>query len=72
MPFVSASALPKLRTPAIQDSDTRNPVEVAGNSIVFTPSEMELNRFYFVELNGEPYLYRRIDSSEVEIYGLAD
>ena len=68
MAFVSAGSLPKLRTSAIQDSDTRNPVEVAGDSVVFTPNEMKMNEFYPVELNGARYLYRRIGASEVEIW----
>ena len=72
MAFVRASAIPKPRTLSVWDSDVRNPVDVAGSSVVFTPDEMEMNRFYFVELNGAPYLYRRIDAGEVEIYGLAD
>ena len=72
MAFISTNALSKPRSLLTADSDVRNPVEVADNSIVFTPNEMEMNRFYFVELNGAPYLYRRIDAGEVEIYGLAD
>lgn len=72
MAFISARSLPKLRTSAIQDSDTRNPVEVVGDSVVFTPNEMKINEFYPVELNGARYLYKRISSGEVEVYGLAD
>ena len=72
MAFVSARSLPKLRTSAIQDSDMRNPVEVAGDSVVFIPNEMEMNKYYLAELNGAPYLYRRVSSGEIEVYGLAD
>ena len=53
-------------------SDTQSPVFVTGNSIVFNPSEMEMNKYYLAELNGAPYLYRRVSSGEVEVYGLAD
>ena len=55
-----------------RSSQPNPPVFATGDSIVFTPNEMELNRFYFVELNGAPYLYRRVDAGEVEIYGLDD
>lgn len=48
------------------------PVEVVGDSIVFNPKSMTLGRFYVVELEGKPYLYRRVSETEVEVYGLAD
>ena len=48
------------------------PVEVVGDSIVFRPKSMTLGRFYVVELEGKPYLYRRVSETEVEVYGLAD
>ena len=38
------------------NTGTRSPVSVTGNSIVFTPQEMEMNKYYLVELNGTPYL----------------
>jgi len=47
-------------------------VEVRGESIHYNIKKMELNKFYFVELKGEPYLYRKISDHEVEIYGEAD
>ena len=46
--------------------------EVVGDSIVFNPKSMTLGRFYVVELEEKPYLYRRVSETEVEIYGLAD
>ena len=48
------------------------PVEVVGDSIVFNPKSMTLGRFYVVELEEKPYLYRRTSETEVEVYGLAD
>ena len=50
----------------------KEPVRVVGTSVVFSPQGMELNKFYLAELNGEPYMYRRVSDGEVEVYGLAD
>jgi hypothetical protein len=33
---------------------------------------MEMGRFYFAELEGQPYLYRKVSDHEVEVYGLAE
>jgi len=46
-------------------------VTVEGNSTKINPQYMQLCRFYLVELDGEPYLYRKVSKHEVEIYGLA-
>ena len=54
------------------NTNINSPVSVTENSIVFNPREMELNKYYLAELNGAPYLYRRVSSEEVEVYGLAD
>ena len=72
MPFISKNTLSKLRKLPIPDSDIQNPIDIVGNSIVFNPHEMEMNKYYLAELNGAPYLYRRVSSGEVEVYGLAD
>ena len=49
-----------------------NGAVVADQGVVrFKPSEMDLNRYYCVELDGEPIVYRRVSEREVEIYGLA-
>ncbi len=72
MAFVSTVAHPRLSALSKLGADTQSPVEAAGGSVVFTPDEMELHRFYFVELDGEPYIYRRVSTGEVEVYGLAD
>jgi len=47
-------------------------VTVEGNSVRVNPNYMKLNQFYCVELNGSPYLYRKVSDHEVEIYGLAE
>ena len=47
-------------------------VRVRGESVVFDPRYMSLDRFYLIELNNEPYLYRKVSEDEVEIYGLAE
>ena len=47
-------------------------VRVEGNSVVFNPKYMKLGRFYLVELENKPYLYRKVSEHEVEVYGLAE
>lgn len=46
-------------------------VRVENGSIIFDPKHMTLDRFYFVELKSNPYLYRKVSEHEVEIYGMA-
>jgi hypothetical protein len=50
----------------------REPVEVRGDAVNFDMRLMEMGRFYFAELEGQPYLYRKVSDHEVEIYGLAE
>ena len=50
----------------------RRPVRVQGNSVVFSPRHMKLGHFYLVELENEPYLYRKVSEHEVEVCGLAE
>ena len=50
----------------------REPVEARGDSVNFDMNLMEMNRFYFAELDGQPYLYRKVSDHEVEVYGLAE
>ena len=47
-------------------------VRIQDGSVILNPQYMKLKRFYFVELNGDPYLYCKVSEHEVEIYGLAD
>ena len=54
------------------DRSRQLPVQVRGDSVVFRPTEMELNKYYCAELKGQPYLYRRVGEDEVEVYGLVD
>jgi hypothetical protein len=48
------------------------PVEEKGDSIVFRPTAMAIDRFYLAILKGAPYLYRRVSETEVEVYGLSE
>lgn len=48
------------------------PIKVTDDSVRFNPKYMELGKFYCVELNKEPYLYRKVSENEVEVYGLAE
>lgn len=50
----------------------REPVEVRGDSVNFDMNLMKMGKFYFAELEGQPYLYRKVSDHEVEIYGLAE
>ena len=57
---------------SVKSDSSEEAVRVAGNSIVFSPKDMELNKFYLVQLDDSPYVYRRTSADEVEVYGLAD
>ena len=59
------------RYPIDESGAAAEPVKVVGDSVVFDPKAMELNKFYLAELNGAPYIYRRVSAGEVEVYGLA-
>lgn len=64
---------PTAPLPGIWGVDTPSePVKVQNGSILFRPSDMEIGHYYCVELDGKPYLYRKINDTEVEVYGLAD
>ncbi len=54
------------------EAAAREPVEALGDSVNFDMNLMEMNRFYFAELDGQPYLYRKVSYHEVEVYGLAE
>lgn len=53
-------------------ASTSEPVTLDGPAIRLRPNLMELGRFYVVTLRGEPYLYRKVSESEIEVYGLAE
>jgi len=75
MVLAESSDLAKLGVSAkrypIEETAAAEPVKAVGNAVVFNPEAMELNKFYLAELNGAPYIYRRISAGEVEVYGLA-
>lgn len=48
------------------------PVRIENGKVIFEPRAMEIGRYYWVELGGKPYGYRKVSPVEVEIYGLAD
>lgn len=47
-------------------------VEVEGGQVRIRPNAMKLNRYYLAEVDGKPYVYRRVSQDEVEVYGLAE
>ena len=48
------------------------PVQVRGNSIIVNSAAMVVGQVYCVELDGQPYIYRKTAENELEVYGLAD
>ncbi len=64
--------MPALPFPIKKTAEPAQPVKVVGNSVVFSPQAVELNKFYLAELNSAPYIYRHVGAGEVEVYGLAD
>jgi len=68
---VSSSALLR-RYEVAKEKEAERAVWVREESIYFKIENMELGRFYFAELKGEPYLYRKISDHEIEVYGLAE
>ena len=52
--------------------NSMEPVTIRDGAIVFHPALMEIGRYYWIDLNGKPYGYRRIADNEVEVYGLAE
>ena len=63
---------PTAALPMPRGNGSVEPVTIQDGSISFKPSEMEVGRYYWVQLEGKPYGYRRISDSEVEVYGLAE
>ena len=53
-------------------ADLMPPVEIEGDSVVFHPSRMRMGDYYMAVLRGDPYLYRKVSDTEVQVYGLAD
>ena len=51
---------------------TVSPVRVVEGSILIEPSRMEMGRFYLAELDGKPFLYRKVSEQEIEVYGVAE
>ena len=47
-------------------------VAVDKGSVVLNPRNMKTGRFYCVELENLPYLYRKLNDREIEVYGLAE
>jgi hypothetical protein len=46
------------------------PVKTEDDCIRLFPQYMNLNQYYLAELKGRPYLYRKVNGGEVEVYGL--
>ena len=67
--YVSSSSLLR-RFKAAREADLA--VKADEESVSLNIQKMELNRYYFAELRGEPYLYRKISEHEIEVYGLAE
>lgn len=68
-----------IREPAYRSNEPRSilaglmpPVEIEGDSVVFHPARMITGEYYLAVLRDEPYLYRKVSDTEVQVYGLAD
>jgi len=46
-------------------------VIVEDSSIVFDPKHMNIGQYYLAVIDEMPYLYRRINDQEIEVYGVA-
>ena len=42
------------------------------DSIVVNPTFMEVGKFYLGETDDRPYLYRKTNNDEIEVYGFSD
>jgi len=51
-----------------KDYPVKVQVKVQKDSILLEPSRMEIGRFYFAELNGRSFLYRKVSENEIEVY----
>ena len=49
----------------------RKAVRVEGESVMLNPRYMGVGQFYLVQVKDKPYLYRKVNDDEVEVYGLA-
>ena len=77
MAITMTNALPQLGPmakpyPFLKSTASEEPVRVVGDSVVFSPKDMEIDKFYLAQLGDSPYIYRRTGEGEVEVYGLAD
>jgi len=46
-------------------------VSVEDSSIVLDPKQMNIGQYYLAVIDEAPYLYRRINDKEIEVYGMA-
>ena len=47
-------------------------VAVEGDSALLDPKYMKQGQYYSVVIHERPYLYRKVNDDEIEVYGLAE
>lgn len=47
-------------------------IVIEDNSILLDPKYMNLGQYYLAIIHEMPYLYRKVNNEEIEIYGLAE
>ena len=51
---------------------SKKAVAVEGDSVILNPEYMKVGLYYCVQIDDVPYMYRKINDHEVEVYGLAE
>jgi hypothetical protein len=51
---------------------SKKAITVEDESVILNPEHMKVGQFYSVEVDNLPYLYRKINDHEIEVYGLAE
>jgi len=50
----------------------RKAITVTESSVLLNPNNMKVGHFYCAEIGNLPFLYRKINDREIEVYGLAE
>lgn len=45
-------------------------VAVEDDSAVLSPKHMNIGQYYLAVIDGTPYVYRRVNDKEIEVYGM--
>jgi hypothetical protein len=56
----------------LEEDISKKAVAVEGSSAILDPEYMKTGQYYCVQIDNVPYLYRKINDHEIEVYGLAE